>query len=593
MKRTMSKKNTSTSKRKKRKRLSPDERAQRKAQSLHKKEIRDILKNIGFQRIQNVDGRNFIYDSRSTEIDDIFVYQNVILLMEYTIGAPHDHLLKKKIFYDKVNSDKKAFIEFIHNGNILPSFKVAIQSILTEYTLSEIELQIVYASKKIVDDSLKKLFPQNNISFFDYPIVKYFTIISKAIKKTTKYEFFDFLRINIHKIGENRLTEQNAIFCGQILPESKSSLDRGYKIITFYIDAESLLRRIYVLRNDSWRNSENSDLYQRLIIPKKIRSMRQYLNSDNHVFVNNIIATLTPKSIELLDSHEKRLTIEDNGDISLEEEKAQPTKIEIKDQPNIIGIIDGQHRIYAYHEGDDEYEKKIGKLRKNQNLLVTGILFPKSISDEQKRRFEAKLFLEINANQQGASPALKQTIAEIIAPTSSIAIAKYIINKLNLSGPLQNIFECHWYETQKIKTASIISYGLKPLIKLSGEDSIYTIWTNKNKENLLMNDIDDTLLTEYKDFCVTSIRDIFIALKNVVPNEQWSIYKKGTDNLLNVTTINGILNCLRLLIENKKPIDLEYYQLKFSKINNFNIFRNYKSSQYRQLGEHLYNEYFK
>ena len=49
-------------------------------------------------------------------------------------------------------------------------------------------------------------------------------------------------------------------------------------------------------------------------------------------------------------------------------------------------------RTYAYHEGDDIYEPHIAKLRKIQNLLVTGILFPQKESKESRLKFEANLF---------------------------------------------------------------------------------------------------------------------------------------------------------------------------------------------------------
>ena len=54
----------------------------------HIKDIRTTMVNIGFHRIIGIDGNNFIYKSRETELDDIFVYENLILLVEYT--SVHD-----------------------------------------------------------------------------------------------------------------------------------------------------------------------------------------------------------------------------------------------------------------------------------------------------------------------------------------------------------------------------------------------------------------------------------------------------------------------------------------------------------------------
>ena len=94
MKKTMNKR-TNTRKKKK---LSPEELAFRKEQRDQKKEIREIMKRIGFIRLSDIDGKEFVYKDRKSEIDDIFVCENIIILTEYTIGEPH--LLKKSLIYN-------------------------------------------------------------------------------------------------------------------------------------------------------------------------------------------------------------------------------------------------------------------------------------------------------------------------------------------------------------------------------------------------------------------------------------------------------------------------------------------------------------
>src|SRR3546814_6992999 len=74
---------------------------------------------------------------------------------------------------------------------------------------------------------------------------------------------------------------------------------------------------------------------------------------------------------------------------------------------NSVGIVDGQHRIFCYHEGADKYEALIKPLRGRQNLLATGIVYPDSYNEIEKRRFEAKLFLEINDKQKRTGSDLK------------------------------------------------------------------------------------------------------------------------------------------------------------------------------------------
>ena len=56
-------------------------------------------------------------------MDDIFVCENIILIVEYTIGSPGDHLLKKNYFYNKINQDKRSFIDFLLKEEKLVSFR--------------------------------------------------------------------------------------------------------------------------------------------------------------------------------------------------------------------------------------------------------------------------------------------------------------------------------------------------------------------------------------------------------------------------------------------------------------------------------------
>lgn len=563
----------------------------------HINEISNILKNIGFRKIPDIDGKTFSYDSRTTEIDDIFCYENIILIIEYTVGDTKDHLLKKKIFYDKVMQDKRSFLEFLINEPKLKSFGEFYNEIKQKYSLNELQLCIIYCSKQNVSPEHKEL--NKNIIFFDYHIVKYFLGVTRVIKKSSKYEFFEFLNIPFRKVGsniKNSSTETSEKFSGYILPEEKSSFREGYKIVSFYIDAESLLRRAFVLRQNGWRKVDSANHYQRMFAPKKLTNMRKYLVEKDRVFINNIITSIATDKIKFYDSQKNELELLDNGQFKdSTSSDVTPISIEINDECNIIGIIDGQHRIFAYHEGDDAYETRISELRKVQNLLVTGILFPNNESEEKRLIFEANLFMEINSNQANPNPQIKQEIESMIKPFSSIAIAKKILHGLNKSGPLENLIEENWYDRSKIKTASIVSYGLKPLIKLDdtrSKDSVYSIWTNTNKSKLRDN-TDYDLLKEYIDFSVEQIRDILLAFKLILPQEKWTTYSSSNpDGILTVTFINSILNTLRLLIQYNKVSTTKNYTTKLKGFESFD-FKKFRSSNYRNMGEEIYNTYFK
>ncbi|MDA3840220.1 MAG: DGQHR domain-containing protein [Patescibacteria group bacterium] len=594
MRRTKKKKTT------KRKKLSPQEKAQRLEQRNQKKEIRTIMKNMGFNRLSYIDGKHFIYNERRSEMDDIFINENIILITEYTIGDPGTHLLKKKIFYDKITEDKREFIDFMLNTEKLKSFKEYYDTNITgKYSKNQLQIQIVYCSKKSISSEHKNQL--KNVVFFDYQIVQYFKSLTKAIKRSGIYEFLEFIGVPIEKLGDNIKNSSSRTpqtFKGNILPEEKSKFDEGYKIVSFYIDAESLLRRSYVLRQNGWKDIDNAGHYQRMLESSKISSMRKYLYEKDRVFINNIITTISTDKIKLYDRDGKPLALKENGQfVNSDSSEIAPAKIEIDDSCNIIGLIDGQHRTFAYHEGDDIYEEKISNLRKEQNLLVTGILFPEDETQAKRLKFEANLFLEINSKQKNVPSYIQQEIELMVSPFSSIAIGKKILLRLNLSGPLCDLIEMYWFEKKKIKTASIVSYGLRPLVKIEDEkskDSLYTKWNNSDKQKLKLKDISDSdLLNEYINFSVEKIRDILIAFNAKLSSEQWQTYSPSNPKgLLTVSFINGILNVVRILVENNEISDTETYKSKLKGIEKFE-FKKFKSSQYRKMGEEIYNQYFK
>lgn len=584
---------------KKRKVLSQEERLKRKEQRDQKKEIRDIMSRIGFTRLNGVDGKEFVYDGRTSELDDIYVCENIILLTEYTIGDPH--IIKKKVIYDKINSDISAFIKFLLDNNIFDSFNSAYaKKISDKYSINHLRVKILYCSKKSISKEHKD--SVDNVIYFDHHIVKYFKSLTSVVKLSARYEFMDFIGIREDEWGDNILSSKisaNSCFSGHILPEEKSSFKEGYKIISFYIDADSLLKRAYVLRQEGWRKKENVGYYQRMLDSKKIVSMRRYLSLERRVFINNIITTISENDIKMYSDKDRReeIVIDKNGSFVGNNKRTNvtPAYVEILNKCNIIGIIDGQHRTFAYHEGNDVYEDDIKRLRKIQNLLVTGIIFPKTESKENRLKFEANLFLEINANQKKVGQLIQQEIQMQTMPFSSIAIGKRVLNLLNEHGALANMIELYTYETGKIKTASIVSFGLKPLIKLdfSKNDSLYNIWDNGNKSELLKTDCQNyTLLDEYVRFCAKEISELLSAFKSCIKCHEWKPYcAKTSSGILTVTFINGVLNLTRLLIENNQLKGFDYYREKLKLIDGFDI-KQYKSSQYRRMGEDIYIKYF-
>lgn len=555
---------------------------QKKAQMQQKFSVRALFYRIGFSRVAS-DEITFTFEERTGEIDDIFIQENILLLTEYTVGKyDSGHVAKKSILYEKILNNPSGWVKFYKDVN--DSFSQKISS--SNFQSNEFKIHIIYVSTEGVSEEIEKAFP--DYRFFDGNRYRYFDALSRTIHNSSRHEFHKYLALDYSEIGERIHDSSKRIlnFDGHVLPENHSGYTTGFKVVSFYADPASLLAISYVLRKDSWRDEEG--LYQRILIKSKISNMRKYLVDIKRVFVNNIIVTL-PNNTKLLDADQNTINPKDI-------QKVQQVSIGVPYSANMIGLIDGQHRVFCYYESDDLIEPQIAKLRTRQNLLVTGLIFPPDWSDTQKRQFEANLFLEINDNQARAKSGLKQSIELILSPYTSISIAKEITNRLTRKGPLEGLLQTNFFDPpEKIKTTSIVSYGLKPLIKLDGKDSFYFLWEDKEKDLLQSSETNGelrkVLLERYISFCVEIVIEFLKAARLNTANQDWKLADKKRSQFLTPTTINGFFVCIRRLIENNKLTKPYKFDTKLAGLENF-TFSNYTSSGWTALGNALYKEYF-
>lgn len=574
---TVTKKKT-VKKKKRKPKLSAEEKKQRKYINDHKALVRSVLRSTGFKRYPKLSDKQFTIDnSTQSDFDDIYVYENLVVLVEYTtskdVGA---HLKPKKIIYDWIKDNPSEFVDVL--CGLDPEFKNEIDQ---HYIRGELILKILYCSREAYDAKYKKEVP--NPAFLDYPELRYFKSVTDCIKRSALHEFLHFLDVPHDQIGEGGKigsSSSNETYYGSLLPEANSNFEKGFKVVSFYADPAALLRRSYVLRKQGWRDSDS--VYQRMISKGKIKAIRGHLKSNKRVFVNNIIATLDDGT-HIVDESDNTI---DAATIT----KTTPVKIQIPDRMNTVGLIDGQHRTYSYHSTIPD-DPEIKKLRNRQNLLVTGIIYPKNLSQAKREKFEAQLFLEINSTQTNAKSNLKQSINLILQPFSDESIAKRVLTELDRTGPLSGYIERYWFDSFKLKTTSVVSYGMKPLVKTSGEDSLFKKWSNLSKASMIDQE-DHTLLDAYVSFCANEINVFLGAVKSEIDNKVWSPDKRVDGRFITTTNINALLICIRHLIANNKTGDFSYYK---NKLSGFSISElgDFHSSQYARMAEKIYEKYFK
>jgi len=555
-------------------------KSEKDRQKAHKRAVRAAFRYAGFERVTELAEKTFTFNDQTGEFDDAFLLENVLLLVEYTVHGPESvkaHLKKKKLFHDYINADKAALFKFLRGK--YPLFDSRIKE-GGEFPLPRLVLKVVYCSLEDFEADTKKHF--GDLLFFDFPVVKYFEKIARTIRFSARAELLNFLGIDpnaVRQEGGFVPGGSSDPYRGSVLPEEASGLPEGYKVVSFYADPASLLKRCFVLRRSGWRAS--TEAYQRMLLPSKIEALRKMVFEEKRVAINNLIVTLPP-SVHPVDEQGKTVDVSELS-------QTAPVKIQLPSDPNTMGVIDGQHRLFAYYISKKDTVEQ-DSLRKMQNLLVTGVIYPDGVSELERERFEASLFLSINSNQTSASSELTQEIQVLIDPFDPISIAKQVMHRLAESQPLFGHVERYFYEKGKLKTSSIVSYGLKPLVKLSGADSLFSKFNHPSKDGL-SNASSKVALEAYVDFCANSISHFLKAVKYDVAAERWTTDRKEKERILTVTYVNAFLITMRRILEKGGSLDPVHLKTKLAGVSKFN-FKAFHSSQYNKMADKIYDKHF-
>ena len=414
------------------------------------------------------------------------------------------------------------------------------------------------------------------IKFVDINTYNYFTNITTCLKKTSIFEIFRYLNVSKKEIGMKTTRTNSNDFNVTILHPTDVTGLEDVRMVSFMISPGDVMENAYVLRKDSWEDS--IDLYQRMLTKKRINEIRKFVVKNRKTFFNNIILSL-PKGVLFKDG-EKIISLEE-----MDENKCYT--MVLKNEYNSMGIIDGQHRVYAHYQNniDDNDEKTMSILRKQLNLLATGIIFPEGWDDVRKRRFESELFLEINKNPQKVKSDLIMYIEMSKNPFDDASIAREILVNLNNRSVLSGLFQMSSLEKAPIKMTSIIKYALKSLVSTNNEqENLFKYWNPPFDKNLATYDME--YRKEYIKYCTSVLSQYFSAIKN----NYFKDFNDKKSMILKVVAINGFVIGLRLSLElTKGPQNYEYYNnvfayhhIDFSK-DNFG----YAGSRYAQFGENV------
>ncbi len=573
---------------KKRVKLTPEQRkeaAQRRAKiranNAFKRKYKAIFKMATFNML-DTENKEFIIGHRRAELDCVFLLENIIVICEDTTTSAtsdiKEHILNKKEVADAILNNKEQFLSFLQKD-----FKDE-TNYLSNYEINELKFKFIYFSLNETNLTLED--KERFIPWYivEPDILSYLYQCTIGLKKSVRYEVFRFLEITDSDFEITSSTGQGSsdVKVSIIYPQKSTGRKDGVRLVSFMLSAETLIRNSYVLRKDNWE--ESIGLYQRLIDLNKIKDIRSFLYQKGECFYNNIIVAL-PDGI--------KFTEEDGSPIPIENITSfQNCTMHIPNKMNSICVIDGQHRIFAHYEGDenDPMEQRISLLRKQLHLLVTGLIFPYDMPQSERIKIQSDIFADINSKSKPIPPDVLLHIEMLRQPLSDISLARQVLERLNKQQLFFNSFEFSPLKPAKLKVASIIKFALRYLVSLTpGEDkeSLYTIWENDKKQDIYKN---DNVKEEYLVFCVKYIRDYFCAVKQAY-STQWD---DPNSKILSVIAFNSFILTLKKDLAIHGGQDREYYYKQYSKhIFDFSTDKFlYTSSQYNKFSDEIISQCF-
>ena len=262
-------------------------------------------------------------------------------------------------------------------------------------------------------------FPETDrLHIFNEENWEYLKMLELTIRTAAQYEFLASININPSDIGDASLGgEILAKRCLEITNKTLFSRESGVSADLFVVTfkPEELLRIARVLRYQGQpmaisSGASTSSGYQRILIPDKLKKIRDFVNNDPKVAF--------PTNLTLVLSKECR---KHNRDLHIPSKYAS------------IDVIDGQHRLFSYALSNDQ-------VREDALLIATAIKF--NTDDEQEiNRYAARTFITINSEQTKVKRDLLYLISyDVLGDKSPESIAAKILKECDSKQHLSRIF---------------------------------------------------------------------------------------------------------------------------------------------------------
>jgi len=513
------------------------------------------------------------------ELDGIAIKGRVVWLIEYTNSQGLD-TLDFDNFIQKItllsDNDNQKLDEAIKK--IWEKYELKIpKPDITKDTLL-LGLYVAPFKNENQESTLMQRIPSKNKQIFLWcrDNFEYFNSVSLITRSHSQYELYSYFSLTPSDVFDRNEAED----------QEKGSIRKPYidiengifgcRMIIFKTDPKSLLCKTYVLRNEGWK----SDSFQRMIIPEKLRRIRDYIiNQKGSSFANNIIVSLDPNI--------NPATLE----TEIDREIALPKRF------GSLCIIDGQHRLLAFtqdfYSEQDNNEKKNDEIIKGlltrEELIVTLLVFNGSPTEILRK--QTQIFRDINATQTRVKSDFIYNLEEIINPKSIESVGNKILKHLSKkeNGVFSDRFSIKWYQGGRIKRSSVVKWGLADLVDPQ-KPFLYTKASTTIKEKYSNSNVDDYVL-----FCANILEDYFSVIRKIYKKKYlkknfWDFPAKSNKMLLSTSAVVGFLRLFRHFLYSKiKKEEYEKY-LTNIKVNFSKKFYKFTSSQWAKLEEAMFDD---
>lgn len=500
-------------------------------ENLHNEEIEKVIsifKKSGIDCIREVAVET---EGQETDIDVLGIYNNIFILVECAGEARFGPKLKKSLTDFDLNIEHFEKISGVINKEHNKFYKNHMKHFKSSNKIfKKLFVSLKKETKDCIDTPHHYMSKNKNACIWTMEEIYYYDTISDCTYDHCKYEIFEYLNIKPEDMEEEN-TEPIIL---NYLAYGKK-INNNLYLLNFVVKVSTLLHRSNIKR---FQDSVTEEGYQRLLDKNKLKGMREYLLSKKtHMYPNNIICVLSenaskPKEIGETISDKLQLEEEEKANISTLKRQFKDNifLIELPNSYNVFEIIDGQHRLFSYAQTKYHLFEKIGtskektKIKKEDNkikklseqsyLMVTAIYSKDNIWGEP-----GKLFFEINTTQTRIKPEDVIDLLEKYHKNYPIAKANKLLKKLNNNGILKDNIKIKFWQNERIKRTSLLSYsGLKDIFdeRKKTHKIFFDLYEKQHK------------VKDYIDFCFILINNYLWKISNLVKNK----YKmKGEENV--------------------------------------------------------------